>query len=66
MTVYVDKTVNFPVKFSMTSTGTYGFNFDIVLVSTNIPILQSSSSNSLFTEDAILGEFYSIYYGPKS
>jgi hypothetical protein len=37
MTVYVDKTVTFPVKFSMTSTGAYSYNFDMVLVSTNIP-----------------------------
>lgn len=40
MTVYVDKTVTFPVKFSTTSTGTYSYNFDLVLVSTNIPGLQ--------------------------
>jgi hypothetical protein len=36
MTVYVDKTVTFPVKFSMTITGTYSYNLDMVLVSTNI------------------------------
>jgi hypothetical protein len=34
MTIYVDKTVNFPVEFSVAS-GSY--NFDITLVSTNIP-----------------------------
>jgi len=34
MTMYVDKTVNFPVEFIMAYEG---YNFDITLVSTNIP-----------------------------
>lgn len=37
MTVYVDKTVDFPVEWSVTSTGTPSLNFDVTLVSTNIP-----------------------------
>jgi hypothetical protein len=37
MTVYVDKTVDFPVEWSVTSTGTLSYNFNVLLVSTNIP-----------------------------
>ena len=40
MTVYVDNAVEFPIKFSISSTSGTSFNLDLILVSTNIPGLK--------------------------